>query len=84
VIGVTSMGYLFLGGLNFAIPVDVVMRFIENRDAFVYDEDNPNSGYRYLQPLGRRNPAAAPPGKVPEVGVTVEAGTTSPPVGAAQ
>ena len=33
VIGVTSMGYMFMGGLNFAIPVDVVRRFIDNRDA---------------------------------------------------
>jgi serine protease Do len=50
VIGVTSMGYLYLGGLNFAIPVDVVKRFIDNWDAFAFSEDNPNSGYRYLQP----------------------------------
>ncbi|MCK4850616.1 MAG: trypsin-like peptidase domain-containing protein [Phycisphaerae bacterium] len=67
VIGVTSMGYIYLGGLNFAIPVDVVKRFVINRDAFAYDEDNPNSGYRYLQPAGRvnkKNPAA---GKVPAV-----------------
>jgi len=48
IIGVTSMGYIFLGGLNFAIPVDVVKRFIDNRDAFAYNEDNPNAGYRYL------------------------------------
>ena len=65
VIGVTSMGYLFLGGLNFAIPVDVVQRFIENWDAFAYHEDNPNAGFRYLQPVGRRNvgrpPTARPP-----------------------
>ena len=52
VIGVTSMGYMFLSGLNFAIPVDAVERFIVNRDAFAYDEDNPNSGYRYQQPAG--------------------------------
>ncbi|MBN2316101.1 MAG: trypsin-like peptidase domain-containing protein [Sedimentisphaerales bacterium] len=57
VIGVTNMGYIFYGGLGFAIPVNYVKHFIENRDAFVYDEDNPNSGYRYLQPDGRRNKA---------------------------
>ena len=55
VIGVTSMGYLFLSGLNFAIPADVVKRFVENRDAFAYDQENPNTGYRYLQPPGRSN-----------------------------
>ena len=57
VIGVTNMGYIFLGGLGFAIPIDYVKHFIENRDAFVYDKDNPNSGYRYLQPDRRRNKA---------------------------
>jgi serine protease Do len=57
VIGVTNMGYIFLGGLGFAIPVDYVKHFIENRDAFAYDKDNPNSGYRYIQPDRRRNKA---------------------------
>ncbi len=65
VVGVTSMGYLYLGGLNFAIPVDVVKRFIENRDAFAYDEDNPNAGYRYLQPARRQNKKRPPAGKLP-------------------
>jgi len=54
VIGVTSMGYLYLGGLNFAIPADVVKRFVDHRDAFAYNEDNPNAGYRYLQPGPRK------------------------------
>lgn len=60
IIGVTSMGYLYLGGLNFAIPVDVVKRFIDNRDAFAYNEDNPNTGYRYLQPNSRRTKNKTP------------------------
>jgi len=55
VVGVTNMGYIFFGGLGFAIPIDYVKHFIENRDAFAYDKDNPNTGYRYLQPDGRRN-----------------------------
>ncbi|MHC4103951.1 MAG: S1C family serine protease [Planctomycetota bacterium] len=55
VIGVTNMGYIFLGGLGFAIPVNYVKHFIDNRDAFTYDKDNPNTGYRYIQPDGRRN-----------------------------
>jgi len=55
VIGVTNMGYIFFGGLGFAIPVDYVKHFIENRDAFAYDKDNPNTGFRYLQPDRRRN-----------------------------
>jgi serine protease Do len=57
VIGVTNMGYIFRGGLGFAIPVNYVKHFIENREAFTYDKDNPNSGYKYLQPDRRRNKA---------------------------
>jgi len=55
VIGVTNMGYIFFGGLGFAIPVDYVKHFIDNRDAFTYDKDNPNTGYRYIQPDQRKN-----------------------------
>lgn len=59
VIGVNSWKRLFSEGLNFAIPVDYVKHFIGNRDAFGYDRDNPNSGYRYLAPP-RRPPATRP------------------------
>ena len=55
VIGVTNRGYIFFGGLGFAIPVDYVKHFIDNRESFAYDKDNPNTGYRYIQPDGRRN-----------------------------
>jgi serine protease Do len=55
VVGVTNMGYIFFGGLGFAIPVDYVKHFIDNRDAFIYDKDNPNTGFKYLQPDKRRN-----------------------------
>ena len=55
VVGVTNMGYIFYGGLGFAIPVNYVKHFIENRDAFLYDKDNPNTGYKYVQPDRRRN-----------------------------
>ncbi|MBN1392351.1 MAG: trypsin-like peptidase domain-containing protein [Sedimentisphaerales bacterium] len=55
IVGVTNMGYIFFGGLGFAIPVDYVKHFIDNRDAFVYDKDNPNTGFRYLQPDKKRN-----------------------------
>ena len=67
VIGVTSMGYLFYGGLNFAIPVDTVKRFLENVDAFAYSEDNPNAGFRYLQPGGRKDHGPAPATKLPQI-----------------
>ncbi len=67
VIGVTSMGYLFRSGLNFAIPVDVVKRFVKNWDAFAYREDNPNAGFRYLQPVGRLNHDSPPTARLPEM-----------------
>jgi serine protease Do len=57
VIGVTNRGYIFFGGLGFAIPVDYIIHFIDNRESFAYDKDNPNTGYRYIQPAGRRNKA---------------------------
>jgi serine protease Do len=43
-------------GLNFAIPVDRVKRFLRDRDAFAYDKDNPNTGYRYLPPPPKAGP----------------------------
>ena len=55
VIGVTNMGYIFFGGLGFAIPVNYVKHFIDNREAFAYDKDNPNTGFRYIQPDKRTN-----------------------------
>ncbi|NOX60279.1 MAG: trypsin-like serine protease [Planctomycetes bacterium] len=59
VIGVTNMGYLFAEGLNFAIPVRYVIDFLKNRDAYAYDQDNPNSGYQYLEAPPRQD--ASPP-----------------------
>ena len=50
VIGVTNMGYMFSEGLNFAIPVSTVKWFLRHRDSFAYDQDNPNTGFRYLPP----------------------------------
>ncbi len=61
VVGVTNMGILSGQGLNFAIPVSVVKGFLRNRDAFLYDKDNPNTGYRYLPPPKK-------PGRTPGTG----------------
>lgn len=55
VVGVVSWHYLFNEGLNFAIPVGTLEAFLENRDAFAFDKDNPNSGHLYLEPP-RRGP----------------------------
>ncbi|HNO78850.1 MAG TPA: trypsin-like peptidase domain-containing protein [Phycisphaerae bacterium] len=71
VIGVTNMGYLFAEGLNFAIPITYVIDFLKNRDAYAYDQDNPNSGYQYLEAPPRQDdspplfllPKASQPGK---------------------
>ena len=67
VIGVTSMKLLASEGLGFAIPVAYVKHFLDNRDAFAFDKNNPNTGFRYLEAPRRRNfakpstsPAPAP------------------------
>lgn len=56
VVGVINMKLTFGEGLGFAIPVAYLRHFIENRDAFAFDETNPNTGYHYLQPPRRTNP----------------------------
>ena len=63
VIGVTNMGYIFLDGLGFAIPVNYVKHFIDNHDAFAYNADNANTGHRYLQPGPRLNKKTPKPFK---------------------
>lgn len=50
VVGVTNMKLTFGEGLGFAIPVDQVVFFLKNRDAYAYDNDNPSNPYRYLEP----------------------------------
>ncbi len=56
VVGVTNMKLIFGEGLGFAIPVGYLKHFLRNRDAFTFDKNNPNSGYRYLDPPRRKNP----------------------------
>ena len=53
VIGVTNMKLTAGEGLGFAIPVEQVKWFLEHRDAFAYDNDNPNNAFRYLEPPSR-------------------------------
>lgn len=50
VIGVTNMKLILGEGLGFAIPVSYVRHFLKNREAFAFDKDNPNTGFRYLLP----------------------------------
>ncbi len=62
VIGVTSRGARadVADNLGFAIPVSYVKDFLRNREAFSYDKENPNTGYRFLDPPRRRRPSAPP------------------------
>jgi serine protease Do len=53
VVGVTNMKLTFGEGLGFAIPVEQVRYFLQHRDAFAYDNDNPFNAYRYLEPPRR-------------------------------
>ncbi|HEX5011652.1 MAG TPA: trypsin-like peptidase domain-containing protein [Planctomycetota bacterium] len=53
VVGVNSLKIMFSDGLGFAIPVGYVKHFLDNREAFAFDRENPNSGYRYLAPPRR-------------------------------
>ena len=55
VIGVANMSARYFGGLGFAIPIHYVRDFINNYESFAYNKDNPNTGYRYLQPDARQN-----------------------------
>ncbi len=58
VVGVTNMKITFGEGLGFAIPVESVKYFLNHREAFSYDNDNPSNPYRYLQPPSRTKKAA--------------------------
>ncbi|HIO52476.1 MAG TPA: trypsin-like serine protease, partial [Phycisphaerales bacterium] len=60
VVGITNMGILAAESLNFAIPTRYVKDFIRNREAFAYDEKNPNSGHKYLVPPNRKVFGTAP------------------------
>ena len=53
VVGVTNMKLTFGEGLGFAIPVAVLRYFLEHRDAYAYDNDNPSNPFRYLEPPRR-------------------------------
>ena len=60
VIGVTNMKLAFGEGLGFAIPVSYLKNFLDEYQAFAFDADNPNSGYRYLEGPKRRDAGPVP------------------------
>ena len=53
VVGVTNMKITLGEGLGFAIPIEAVKFFLNHRDAYAYDNDNPSNAYRYLEPPSR-------------------------------
>jgi serine protease Do len=57
VVGVTNMKISFGEGLGFAIPVEAVKFFLNHRESFAYDNDNPSNPYRYLEPPSRAKKA---------------------------
>lgn len=60
VIGVTNMKISFGEGLGFAIPIRYAIDFLKNRDAFAYNSESSEAGYRYLQPVERQKKDAPP------------------------
>lgn len=60
VVGVANAKIMFVEGVGFAIPVNMVKFFLRHRDAYAYDNDNPSNPYRYLQPPGRLRKQPAP------------------------
>lgn len=63
VIGVTNMKANFGEGLGFAIPAENVVFFLKQRDAFAYNNENPQSPYRYLDPPRRTSQTTSQAGK---------------------
>ncbi len=53
VVGVTNMKITFGEGLGFAIPIESVKFFLNHRDAYAYNTENPSNAYRYLDPPSR-------------------------------
>lgn len=56
VVGVTNMKIMGGEGLGFAIPIRYVLDFLRNREAFAYNSESSEAGFRYLQPAARQNP----------------------------
>ncbi len=61
VVGVTNMKAATGEGIGFAIPVEQVKYFLDHREAYAYDNENPGNAYRYLEPPSRLHSATASP-----------------------
>jgi serine protease Do len=58
-----NMKLAFVEGIGFAIPVESVKYFLNHRDAYAYDNDNPSNAYRYLTPPSRLKASTEKPAK---------------------
>lgn len=54
VVAVVAAGYTFFNGLAFGIPAGDLVDFLEHRDAYLYDETQPQNGVTYLAPPFRK------------------------------
>jgi serine protease Do len=59
VVGVTNMKITFGEGLGFAIPVEQLKYFLDHRDAYNYDTENPSNPFRYLEPPSKMKSSKA-------------------------
>jgi serine protease Do len=50
VVGVVTLKAIFQEGVAFALPVDYVIHFLKNSQAYALDDANRNKGFRYLPP----------------------------------
>jgi serine protease Do len=75
VIGVTNMKASQGDNLGFAIPIPYVKDFLRNREAFSFDKENPNTGYRYLDPPRRLRAVRPPVAEAAAVKENVSAGS---------
>jgi serine protease Do len=50
VVGVVCAGFVLFDGLAFGVPAEDLIDFLRNRDAFLYDPTQPESGVKYLAP----------------------------------
>lgn len=66
VIGVNVRHAEGFDGIGFSIPVATLTAFLDNHDAFAFDKEQPNSGYRY--PAPPKKAASAPAVGAPSTG----------------
>ncbi|MCB2154783.1 S1C family serine protease [bacterium] len=50
VVGLVTLKASFQEGIAFALPVELINVFLQNKESFAYSEQAENEGYRYLQP----------------------------------